>query len=98
MSKIHKIEKCGFCSNQHDCECFARDKNGHLIFDVGKMDTPTVGIRLDCPLPDSDAWKKELLEWIEREAEKYYPVNPDEDRKIIIINSLNMVKQQIQEM
>lgn len=52
----------------------------------------------DCPLPNSDAWKKELLEWIEKESEKYYPVNPDETRKIAIVNTMIMVKQKIQEL
>ena len=82
MSKIQKINYCVDCNDYVECD----------IANSNDRKIPK-----NCPLPDYD-WKEKLLEWIEKESEKYYPVNPDETRKIAILNTMRIVKQKIQEM
>ena len=64
MSKILILEKCmdcGHCKIIHGSIRCDHDKFSlKSIPDTGK-------VLPDCPLPDSDVWKKELLEWIEKE-------------------------------
>lgn len=92
MSKILILEKCmdcGHCKIIHGSIRCDHDKFSlKSIPDTGK-------VLPDCHLPDSDAWKKELLEWIEKE---YFEINEEETLDAYVVIGRDALKQKIQEM
>lgn len=91
MSKILEVKSCTECRNyKFQCwewKCFA---NKH---DPKVVDNPDI-VLPDCPLKDSDAWKKELLEWIEEEKFDCRDDNWVTDIVVLVED----LKQKIQEM
>lgn len=67
MSKIQEIKSCSQCG--HYNIIFGRWKCHYDLSNVPKFSSIDFlnDVLPDCPLKESDYWKKELLEWIEKE-------------------------------
>lgn len=92
MSKILEVNSCW------DCKKMGRNPvlgfGCKVTSEIFKHDY-TETVSPNCPLKDSDAWKKELLEWID---EKQYSAMSESDWTDEMVVGVKDLKQKIQEM